>query len=424
MRITKIVCFVAIFLFSLPAGPSGSGTFWVLAPRRTWHFMSRPVPAPSYSGEPSAPKTILRFRSSKHEELSNHTNPISKKSKTAKKESVKKTKPKNEEKQLRPDKKIETDSVIEKEGSPNKEEKLSFAEKIKQGLKKTRDAISENLSSLSFTKKIDQEFYDELEMTLIAADVGYAATQQIITQLKDRVKKEKLEDGSELKDLLKKILSELLKQIEKPLIHIKTTPFVILVVGVNGAGKTTTIGKLTKLLLDEGKSVLIAAGDTFRAAAKEQLQVWGDRNNVTVISQNTGDPSAVIFDAMQSAKAKGIDIVIADTAGRLPTQKHLIDELTKIKKVIQKFDETAPHETILVLDANTGQNAINQIKVFNEAVSLTGLIMTKLDGTAKGGIVAAIAKEQPIPLRFIGVGEKIDDLKIFSAEDYVEGMLE
>ena len=346
------------------------------------------------------------------------------KSKTVKKESVKKTKPKNEEKQLRPDKKIETDSVIEKEGSPNKEEKLSFAEKIKQGLKKTRDAISENLSSLSFTKKIDQEFYDELEITLIAADVGYAATQQIITQLKDRVKKEKLEDGSELKDLLKKILSELLKQIEKPLIHIKTTPFVILVVGVNGAGKTTTIGKLTKLLLDEGKSVLIAAGDTFRAAAKEQLQVWGDRNNVTVISQNTGDPSAVIFDAMQSAKAKGIDIVIADTAGRLPTQKHLIDELTKIKKVIQKFDETAPHETILVLDANTGQNAINQIKVFNEAVSLTGLIMTKLDGTAKGGIVAAIAKEQPIPLRFIGVGEKIDDLKIFSAEDYVEGMLE
>ncbi len=346
------------------------------------------------------------------------------KSKTVKKESVKKTKPKNEEKQLRPDKKIETDSVIEKEGSPNKEEKLSFAEKIKQGLKKTRDAISENLSALSFTKKIDQEFYDELEMTLIAADVGYAATQQIITQLKDRVKKEKLEDGSELKDLLKKILSELLKQIEKPLIHIKTTPFVILVVGVNGAGKTTTIGKLTKLLLDEGKSVLIAAGDTFRAAAKEQLQVWGDRNNVTVISQNTGDPSAVIFDAMQSAKAKGIDIVIADTAGRLPTQKHLIDELAKIKKVIQKFDETAPHETILVLDANTGQNAINQIKVFNEAVSLTGLIMTKLDGTAKGGIVAAIAKEQPIPLRFIGVGEKIDDLKIFSAEDYVEGMLE
>ena len=346
------------------------------------------------------------------------------KSKTVKKESNKKTKPKNEAAQLKPVKKIETKPLEEQQETAKKEEKLSFAEKIKQGLKKTRDAISDNLSALSFTKKIDQEFYDELEMALIAADVGYAATQQIITELKDRVKKEKLEDGAQLKNLLKKILSELLQQIEKPLIHIETTPFVILVVGVNGAGKTTTIGKLTKLLLDEGKSVLIAAGDTFRAAAKEQLQVWGDRNNVTVISQDTGDPSAVIFDAMQSAKAKGIDIVIADTAGRLPTQKHLIDELAKIKKVIQKFDETAPHETILVLDANTGQNAINQIKVFNEAVSLTGLIMTKLDGTAKGGIVAAIAKEQPIPLRFIGVGEKIDDLKIFSAEDYAEGMLE
>lgn len=261
-------------------------------------------------------------------------------------------------------------------------------------------------------------------MTLIAADVGYAASQQIIEELKKRVKQERIEDGTELKQLLKVILTELLQEIEKPLIHIKQTPFVILVVGVNGAGKTTTIGKLTKLLLDEGKSVLIAAGDTFRAAAKEQLQVWGDRNNVTVISQETGDPSAVIYDSMQSAKAKGIDIVIADTAGRLPTQKHLIDELAKIKKVIKKFDESAPHETILVLDANTGQNAINQIKTFNEAVTLTGLIMTKLDGTAKGGIVAAIAKENPIPLRFIGVGEKIDDLKIFSAEDYAEGMLE
>lgn len=301
---------------------------------------------------------------------------------------------------------------------------LTFSEKIKAGLKKTRDAISVNLSSLISIKKIDQNFYDDLEMTLIAADVGYAASQQIIEELKKRVKQERIEDGSELKQLLKAILTELLQEIEKPLIHIKQTPFVILVVGVNGAGKTTTIGKLTKLLLDEGKSVLIAAGDTFRAAAKEQLQVWGDRNNVTVISQETGDPSAVIYDSMQSAKAKGIDIVIADTAGRLPTQKHLIDELAKIKKVIKKFDESAPHETILVLDANTGQNAINQIKTFNEAVTLTGLIMTKLDGTAKGGIVAAIAKENPIPLRFIGVGEKIDDLKIFSAEDYAEGMLE
>ena len=308
--------------------------------------------------------------------------------------------------------------------APEQQKTLSFSEKIKAGLKKTRDAISVNLSSLISIKKIDQNFYDDLEMTLIAADVGYAASQQIIEELKKRVKQEGIDDGAKLKQLLKVILTELLQEIEKPLIHIKQTPFVILVVGVNGAGKTTTIGKLTKLLLDEGKSVLIAAGDTFRAAAKEQLQVWGDRNNVTVISQETGDPSAVIYDSMQSAKAKGIDIVIADTAGRLPTQKHLIDELAKIKKVIKKFDESAPHETILVLDANTGQNAINQIKTFNEAVTLTGLIMTKLDGTAKGGIVAAIAKENPIPLRFIGVGEKIDDLKIFSAEDYAEGMLE
>ena len=237
--------------------------------------------------------------------------------------------------------------------TPEQQKTLSFSEKIKAVLKKTRDAISVNLLSLVSIKKIDQNFYDDLEMTLIAADVGYAASQQIIEELKKRVKQEGVEDSSELKQLLKIILTELLKELEKPLIQIKQTPFVILIVGVNGAGKTTTIGKLTKLLLDEGKTVLIAAGDTFRAAAKEQLQVWGDRNNVTVISQETGDPSAVIYDSMQSAKAKGIDIVIADTAGRLPTQKHLIDELTKIKKVIKKFDESAPHETILVLDANT-----------------------------------------------------------------------
>jgi fused signal recognition particle receptor len=254
--------------------------------------------------------------------------------------------------------------------------------------------------------------------------VGYSATTLIIDELRKKVKQDKPLEGKELKGMLRIILTELLERIEKPLIKIEKSPFVILIVGVNGAGKTTTIGKLTKLLLDEDKSVLIAAGDTFRAAAKEQLQVWGERNNVTVISQETGDPSAVIYDAMQSAKAKNVDIVIADTAGRLPSQKHLIDELAKIKKVIKKFDSSAPHETILVLDANTGQNAINQIKTFNEAVPLTGLIMTKLDGTAKGGILAAVARENPIPLRFIGVGEKIDDLKIFSASEYAEGMLE
>ena len=306
----------------------------------------------------------------------------------------------------------------------NSEKTLSFSEKIKLGLKKTREAISTNISSLIESGSIDDEFYEDLEVSLITADVGYQATQMILEKLKKEVKINGLKESQELKPLLKKILVELLKKIESPLIEINSTPFVILVVGVNGAGKTTTIGKLTKLLLDENKSVLIAAGDTFRAAAKEQLQVWGDRNNVTVISQATGDPSAVIFDSMQSAKAKGIDIVIADTAGRLPTQKHLIDELEKIKRVIQKFDSNAPHETVLVLDANTGQNALNQIKTFNEAVPLSGLIMTKLDGTAKGGIVAAIAQEYSIPMRFIGVGEQIDDLKIFSAEHYVEGLIE
>jgi fused signal recognition particle receptor len=313
-------------------------------------------------------------------------------------------------------KKINNETIVEKTSS--------FSEKIKFGLKKTRESLNKNLTSLVSFEKIDQKFYDELEELLLNADVGYSATTLIIDELRKKVKQDKPLEGKELKGMLRIILTELLERIEKPLIKIEKSPFVILIVGVNGAGKTTTIGKLTKLLLDEDKSVLIAAGDTFRAAAKEQLQVWGERNNVTVISQETGDPSAVIYDAMQSAKAKNVDIVIADTAGRLPSQKHLIDELAKIKKVIKKFDSSAPHETILVLDANTGQNAINQIKTFNEAVPLTGLIMTKLDGTAKGGILAAVARENPIPLRFIGVGEKIDDLKIFSASEYAEGMLE
>lgn len=301
---------------------------------------------------------------------------------------------------------------------------FSFTEKIKQGLKKTREKLDIDLTSLFSSKTIDESFFEELEMILLSADVGYSATQQIISNLRTQTKKEKLSEPNELKNLLKKQLTEILRRIESPLIEIKQKPFIILVVGVNGSGKTTSIGKLTKLLLDEGKTVLIAAGDTFRAAATEQLNVWGDRNKVTVISQQTGDPSAVIFDAIQSAKAKNIDIVIADTAGRLPTQQHLIDELAKIKRVIQKHDENAPHETLLVLDANTGQNALNQIKTFNQAVPLSGLIMTKLDGTAKGGIAAAIAQENPLPLRFIGVGEQIDDLKIFTAEDYVEGLLD
>jgi fused signal recognition particle receptor len=345
-----------------------------------------------------------------------------------KKPAIKKSTSKLKDKTIAPKPKKEKQSVATKPSTKKEEKKktsfFSFTEKIKQGLKKTREKLDVDLTSLFSSKTIDESFFEELEMILLSADVGYSATQQIISNLRTETKKQKLSEATELKNLLKKQLTEILRRIESPLIEIKHKPFIILVVGVNGSGKTTSIGKLTKLLLDEGKTVLIAAGDTFRAAATEQLNVWGDRNKVTVISQHTGDPSAVIFDAIQSAKAKNIDIVIADTAGRLPTQQHLIDELSKIRRVIQKHDENAPHETLLVLDANTGQNALKQIETFNKAVPLSGLIMTKLDGTAKGGIVAAIAQDNPLPLRFIGVGEQIDDLKIFTAEDYIEGLLD
>jgi len=252
--------------------------------------------------------------------------------------------------------------------------------------------------------------------------VGISATTYLLDSIRASIKKNKIENADEIKGLLKEKLIELLTPIENPLVLQGTSPFVIMVVGVNGAGKTTTIGKLTKIFLEENKSVLIAAGDTFRAAATEQLEVWGKRNNVHVVSQASGDPSAVIFDAINSAKAKNIDIVIADTAGRLPTQKHLIDEITKIKRVINKCHLEAPHEILLVLDANTGQNAISQLKIFNEALGITGLALTKLDGTAKGGVIAAIAKEQPTPLRYVGVGESIDDLKVFNAQEYVDAL--
>ena len=259
-------------------------------------------------------------------------------------------------------------------------------------------------------------------MILLTADVGIKATEMLIEQVRLKVKEDNLQEESELKNILKKCISEILIQIESPLKIEGNLPFVIMVVGVNGTGKTTTIGKLTKFLHNQGKTVLIAAGDTYRAAATEQLTVWGERNNVTVISHATADPSSVIFDAVNSAKAKNIDVVIADTAGRLPTQKNLIDEITKIKRVITKCHLEAPQEVLLVLDANTGQNAITQLKTFNEALGVTGLIMTKLDGTAKGGVLAAIAKEFPTPMRFIGVGEGIDDLREFNAKEYAEGM--
>ena len=315
---------------------------------------------------------------------------------------------------------------IKEEKAPPKEEKKSgffgLADKIKKGLTKTREKLTTELTSLFTGKKIDEALFEELETILLTSDVGISATTYLLDSIRATIKKNKIENADEIKGLLKEKLIELLSPIQDPLVLKGTSPFVIMVVGVNGAGKTTTIGKLTKIFLDENKSVLIAAGDTFRAAATEQLEVWGERNNVHVVSQASGDPSAVIFDAINSAKAKNIDIVIADTAGRLPTQKHLIDEITKIKRVINKCHLEAPHEILLVLDANTGQNAISQLKIFNEALGITGLALTKLDGTAKGGVIAAIAKEQPAPLRYIGVGESIDDLRVFNAQEYVDAL--
>ncbi|MEY4920741.1 MAG: Signal recognition particle receptor FtsY [Pseudomonadota bacterium] len=315
---------------------------------------------------------------------------------------------------------------IKEEKAPPKEEKKSgffgLADKIKKGLTKTREKLTTELTSLFTGKKIDEALFEELETILLTSDVGISATTYLLDSIRASIKKNKIENADEIKGLLKEKLIELLSPIQNPLVVKGTSPFVIMVVGVNGAGKTTTIGKLTKIFLDENKSVLIAAGDTFRAAATEQLEVWGERNNVHVVSQASGDPSAVIFDAINSAKAKNIDIVIADTAGRLPTQKHLIDEITKIKRVINKCHLEAPHEILLVLDANTGQNAISQLKIFNEALGITGLALTKLDGTAKGGVIAAIAKEQPAPLRYIGVGESINDLRVFNAQEYVDAL--
>lgn len=358
-----------------------------------------------------------------------------KKGPSAPKQKVSKTPRISEKKEaLRPKQLFEpSPKVVEKKPIATSEEKIipkeekksgffGFADKIKKGLTRTREKLTTELTTLFTGKKIDEALFEELETILLTSDVGISATTYLLDSIRASIKKNNIENADEIKGLLKEKLIELLAPIENPLVLKGTNPYVIMVVGVNGAGKTTTIGKLTKIFLDEDKSVLIAAGDTFRAAATEQLQVWGQRNNVHVVSQASGDPGAVIFDAINSAKAKNIDIVIADTAGRLPTQKHLIDEITKVKRVINKCHTEAPHEILLVLDANTGQNAISQLKIFNEALGITGLALTKLDGTAKGGVIAAIAKEQPIPLRYIGVGESIDDLKVFNAQEYVDAL--
>jgi fused signal recognition particle receptor len=308
------------------------------------------------------------------------------------------------------------------------ETRPGWAQRLKQGLAKTRGRLGGQLSGLfGVGRKIDAELFDELETILITADIGVDATQALLDTLQKKVRREGLTEASDLQDALKEALVELLTPLQAPLDVTPHKPFILMLAGVNGAGKTTTIGKLAKLYQTQGLSVLLAAGDTFRAAAREQLQVWGERNNVTVISQEKGDSAAVIFDAIQAAQARGIDVVLADTAGRLPTQLHLMEEIRKVKRVIEKAAPGAPHEVLLVLDANTGQNAVTQVKAFDDALGVTGLVLTKLDGTAKGGAIAAIAhagltRPRPIPVRYIGVGETVDDLRPFDAREFVEAI--
>ena len=299
------------------------------------------------------------------------------------------------------------------------EKKQSWIARLKAGLSKT----SSNLSVLFVGAKIGDDLYEELEAALLMSDAGVEATMFLLGALKKKVKEDKLLDALEVKVALKTLLIELLTPLQKPFELGRHKPLVMMISGVNGAGKTTTIGKLAKHLQAHELSVLLAAGDTFRAAAREQLMVWGERNNVSVISQASGDPAAVAFDAVHSAKARAIDVVMVDTAGRLPTQLHLMEELKKIKRVIGKGMEGAPHETLLVIDGNTGQNALAQVKAFDDALTLTGLVITKLDGTAKGGVLAAIARIRPVPVYFIGIGEKIEDLQPFVAADFVDALL-
>ncbi|EEO28873.1 signal recognition particle-docking protein FtsY [Oxalobacter paraformigenes] len=310
---------------------------------------------------------------------------------------------------------IETSPTLAK---PEEEKKQSWLSRLKAGLAKT----SANLNIFGGTT-IDEELFEELETALIVSDVGLPATEYLLDSLRKKVKEERLTHPAEIKTELAKLLTDLLIPLQKSLEIGRHTPLIVMMAGVNGAGKTTTIGKLAKHLQNNDQTVLLAAGDTFRAAAREQLAVWGDRNKITVIAQESGDPAAVAFDAVQSAKAKGINVVMVDTAGRLPTQLHLMEELRKVKRVIGKGMEEAPHEIILVIDGNTGQNALAQVKAFDEALGLTGLIVTKLDGTPKGGILAAIAKNHPVPVYFIGVGEKIDDLQPFVAEEFSNALL-
>lgn len=298
-------------------------------------------------------------------------------------------------------------------------ERKGWFDKLKTGLRKTGTGIQ----AVFVNAQIDDALYEELESALLMADTGVKATEYLLDDLKVRVKRQMATDAAQVKLLLADAVTDLLKPLEKPLVIGEYTPTVIMVAGVNGAGKTTSIGKLTKHLATEGASVLLAAADTFRAAAREQLLVWADRNTVEIVSNEGGDPSAVSFDAVNAGKARGKDVVLVDTAGRLPTQLHLMDELKKIKRVVTKADATAPHEVLLVIDGNTGQNALAQVRAFDETLGLTGLIVTKLDGTAKGGVLCAIARERPIPVYFIGVGEKLEDLETFNAREFAQALL-
>lgn len=297
----------------------------------------------------------------------------------------------------------------------------SWGERLKDGLARSRDKLGGALESALRKPALDDETLEEIETALLVSDVGVAATAALIEDLRARWKR--AGGRGEPKAMLKAALVSLLAPLERPLVVSSARPYVIMIAGVNGAGKTTSIGKLAKILQAQGYSVLMAAGDTFRAAAREQLTVWGERNGVAVIAQQSGDPAAVMFDAIGAAKARGIDVVLADTAGRLTTQLPLMEEIRKVQRVIRKTDAAAPQETLLVLDASTGQNALAQVRAFDAALGLTGLVLTKLDGTAKGGVVAAIAREHPIAVRFIGVGEGIDDMKPFVAADFVDALI-
>lgn len=316
-------------------------------------------------------------------------------------------------------------SSDEKPASQAEEKPAGWLARLKSGLSKTREKLGSQIGQLlGRHTRIDDELYEELETILIGCDIGVGPTAQLLTQLRQRVARERVTDTGEVKRLLKECLLDMLAPLARPLVIESKKPFVILVAGVNGAGKTTSIGKLAWYFRQQGLSVMLAAGDTFRAAAVEQLRTWGERNNITVISQQDGDPAAVVFDTLQSAVAKGVDVVLADTAGRLPTQLHLMDELKKVKRVVTKVIPDAPHEVLLVLDANTGQNAVAQVKAFDDALGVTGLVLTKLDGTAKGGAIAGIARHKPIALRFVGVGEDIDDLRPFEAREYVDALFD